>query len=125
VAAKLLLFGFVALLVWGYRRVRLGPRLGGGGRRRPDGRGRAAGGPGSRGRGAAPAVARSPEEVLGVPEGASREEVRRAYHAKVREYHPDRVAGAAPEIQRLAEKRTAELNAAYLALTRDGVGGGG
>jgi len=60
-----------------------------------------------------------------VPEGASREEVRRAYHAKVREYHPDRVAGAAPEIQRLAEKRTAELNAAYLALTRDGVGGGG
>ena len=57
-------------------------------------------------------------EVLGVDEDASPEQIRRAYQEKVRAYHPDRVAGAADEIQALATKRTKELNAAYEAMMR-------
>lgn len=115
-AAKVLLLGFLALLVWGYGRVVLGPARGAKIRR-----GRAPKGvrddvAASGRRAVSPGVGRSPHEVLGVAPGASREEIRRAYHALVREYHPDRVAGAAAEIQRLAEERTAELNGAYRAL---------
>lgn len=51
--------------------------------------------------------------VLAVDAAASDGEVRSAYQEKVRAYHPDRVAGAAPEIQELAETRTKELNGAY------------
>ena len=47
---------------------------------------------------------------------ASEEEIKRAYQDKMRQYHPDRVASAAPEIQALAEKRSKEINAAYRAL---------
>jgi DnaJ-domain-containing protein 1 len=60
-----------------------------------------------------------PHEVLGVAPDASADEIRKAYQDKVRQYHPDRVAGAAPELQKLAERRTKELNAAYQALTRE------
>jgi DnaJ-class molecular chaperone len=60
----------------------------------------------------------SPYEVLGVELDASAAEIRRAYQDKMRQYHPDRVASAAPEIQALAEKRSKEINAAYHALTQ-------
>lgn len=59
-----------------------------------------------------------PHEVLGVTPEASPEQIRRAYQEKVRAYHPDRVAGAADEIQALATKRTKQLNAAYEAMMR-------
>ena len=52
-----------------------------------------------------------------MPLGASPDEVRRAYQQQVRLYHPDKVASVAPELQRLAEQRTKELNAAYRAMT--------
>jgi len=57
-------------------------------------------------------------EVLGVDPDASPEQIRRAYQHKVRTYHPDRVAGAADELQDLATKRTKELNAAYEAMMK-------
>jgi DnaJ-class molecular chaperone len=57
-----------------------------------------------------------PHEVLGVSADASEEEIRRAYQDKMRQYHPDRVASAAPELQALAEKRSKEINAAYRTL---------
>jgi DnaJ-class molecular chaperone len=59
-----------------------------------------------------------PHEVLGIAADASPKEIRRAYQKKVRAYHPDRVAGAAGELQDLATKRTKELNAAYEAMMR-------
>jgi len=59
---------------------------------------------------------RAPHEVLGVPAGASREEVRAAYQKLIQQYHPDRVADMGPELRELAEQRTKELNAAYAAL---------
>jgi len=55
----------------------------------------------------------SPWEILGVGEGADRAAVKAAYQRKIREYHPDRVADMAPELQRLAEERTKQINAAY------------
>ena len=55
----------------------------------------------------------SPYDVLGVARDANQQQIKRAYQQKMREYHPDRVAGAAKEIQQLAEKRAKELNAAY------------
>jgi curved DNA-binding protein CbpA len=35
------------------------------------------------------------------------------YRRKIKQYHPDRLAGLAPELLELAEERTKALNAAY------------
>ena len=51
--------------------------------------------------------------VLGVRPNANRVEIERVYRKLMGQYHPDRVTGAAPEIQRLAEKKAREINAAY------------
>lgn len=61
----------------------------------------------------APVKAKAPHEVLGVKPDANEAEVKRAYQRLVQQYHPDRVANAAPELQALAEQRTKDLNAAY------------
>ena len=57
-------------------------------------------------------------DILGVPEGASVDEVRAAYREKIRMYHPDRVAGLGPEFAVTAERKTKELNAAYAYATK-------
>jgi curved DNA-binding protein CbpA len=51
--------------------------------------------------------------VLGVSSQAPIEEIRRGFAAKIKQYHPDRVNGMAPEIVALAEQKTKELNAAF------------
>jgi DnaJ-domain-containing protein 1 len=51
--------------------------------------------------------------VLEVSSRASPEEIRRAYIRKIQQYHPDRVAGLAPEFVELAERRSKVFNAAY------------
>ena len=51
-------------------------------------------------------------EILGVPPSASWPDVQRTYRAKIQQYHPDRVHGMGPEIVRVAEHITAELNRA-------------
>jgi DnaJ-domain-containing protein 1 len=51
--------------------------------------------------------------VLGVPQEASLKEINQHYRQAMRMYHPDKVAGMAPEIIALAERRTKELNAAF------------
>ncbi len=61
---------------------------------------------------------RSPHEVLGVPPGATTDEIRAADQRLVRENHPDRVADMSPEIRDLAERRTKEINRAYEQLKR-------
>jgi DnaJ-domain-containing protein 1 len=51
--------------------------------------------------------------VLDVPSDASKEEIVRSYRQKIRQYHPDRVSGLAPEFIELAERHSKALNAAY------------
>jgi DnaJ-domain-containing protein 1 len=52
-------------------------------------------------------------EVLGVSPQAPIEEIRRSYAAKIKQYHPDRVNGLAPELVELAERKTKELTDAF------------
>ena len=57
-------------------------------------------------------------DILGVEVGASWDDIRAAYHRMARMYHPDKVAGLAPEFRELAERRMKEINAAYEELER-------
>lgn len=58
-------------------------------------------------------VASDPYRVLGVPRGASADEVTRAYRERMKEYHPDRVADLGPELQELAHRKTIEIQRAW------------
>lgn len=51
--------------------------------------------------------------ILGVPEGATREQVTAAYKQKISQYHPDTVAQMGTEIRELAELKSKEINAAH------------
>ena len=54
-----------------------------------------------------------PYEVLGVQPGCSKEEIRRAYTQLAAQYHPDKVAHLGDELQKVAEQRFKEIEAAY------------
>lgn len=56
--------------------------------------------------------------VLGVEPGASAAELRSAYLARSREYHPDRVDGLGPKLRQVAEEEMKSINAAYEELQR-------
>ena len=60
-----------------------------------------------------------PWAVLGVAPGADAATLRRAYHALVREYHPDRhlALGVPAEFIRVTEARMAAINGAYRKVT--------
>ena len=59
-----------------------------------------------------------PHAVLGVPPGAGRDVVTRAYRERLKEYHPDRVAALGRELQELAHRKTLDIQRAYDELTR-------
>lgn len=59
---------------------------------------------------------RDPHEVLGLRRGATEAEIDSAHRQKIREYHPDLVARAGPEMRNLAAARTVEINVARDAL---------
>ncbi len=58
---------------------------------------------------------RDPWRILGLQEGASVEEVKRAYRDLCKINHPDVIKGfgLSPEYQELASRNTARINAAY------------
>ncbi len=58
---------------------------------------------------------KDPHEVLGVPQSAPLEEIRRTWRRLVRDNHPDAMIarGVPTEAIRLAEKRMADINAAW------------
>ncbi len=53
----------------------------------------------------------NPYEVLGIKEGASEEEIKRAYREQVKKYHPDQYQDN--PLSSLAEEKLKELNEAY------------
>lgn len=64
-----------------------------------------------------PPPKRAPHEVLGVSPRATAEDLKAAYLALVKQWHPDRLPdGLAPELRAIANQRMAEINAAYDAL---------
>jgi DnaJ-class molecular chaperone len=52
-------------------------------------------------------------KAFGLDERATFDEVRHAYRELVKSYHPDMVAHLGPDIRRVAEQRTKEINSAY------------
>ena len=52
-------------------------------------------------------------EVLGVSPQATRAEITAAYREQISQYHPDKVVRLGPEIRSVAERKSAEVNAAY------------
>ncbi len=57
-----------------------------------------------------------PWEVLGVPTTATWSEVRKAWKAKMADYHPDKVSLMPPEFQMLAHQKCTEFNASLDAI---------
>lgn len=60
---------------------------------------------------------RNPYEVLGLKEGASQDEIKRAYRELAKKYHPDQYDDN--PLKNLAEERMREINEAYDALTKN------
>ena len=54
-----------------------------------------------------------PYEVLGIPPSATRESIRAAYKARMKEYHPDKVDHLGEELQELAHRKALEIQKAY------------
>jgi uncharacterized membrane protein YkvA (DUF1232 family) len=54
-----------------------------------------------------------PYEVLSIPPSATREAIRAAYKARMKEYHPDKVAFLGEELQELAHRKSLEIQKAY------------
>ena len=55
----------------------------------------------------------NPYRVFGLTSEASDAEVDLAYRRLISQYHPDKLAGAAPELQAQAEAKSRDINAAY------------
>ncbi len=61
---------------------------------------------------------KDPYEVLGVPHGASEDEIKRAYRELARKYHPDNYANN--PLADLAQEKMKEINEAYDTLMKGG-----
>ena len=59
-----------------------------------------------------------PHATLGISPGASKDEIQSAYRARMREYHPDKVAHLGEELQELAHRRSIDIQQAYQRLRR-------
>lgn len=55
----------------------------------------------------------NPYEVLGIPSGASKDEIRSAYRSLVAKYHPDKVAHLGHEFQAIAREKAIVINEAF------------
>jgi DnaJ like chaperone protein len=64
------------------------------------------------------AAGADPYAVLGIGRGASQKEIQTAYRARMREYHPDKVAHLGEDLQKLAHHRSLEIQKAYQRLRR-------
>ena len=60
----------------------------------------------------------APWQILNVERSASGEDIKKAYLRQVALYHPDKVAHLGPDLQKLAEERTRQINQAYEVLRK-------
>ena len=56
---------------------------------------------------------KDPYVVLNVPRNATQDEISASYKKLAQMYHPDKVAGLAPEYYEIAETKMKDINAAY------------
>ncbi len=56
-------------------------------------------------------------EVLNLSANATMDQIRKAYLATIKQYHPDNFAGSPPEFRQLAEEKSKQINLAYKKLT--------
>ena len=61
---------------------------------------------------------KDPYEVLGVPRGASEDQIKSAYRDLAKKYHPDNYSGS--PLQDLADEKMKEINEAYDAIMASG-----
>ncbi len=54
-----------------------------------------------------------PYHILGIDSSASGEEIQAAYKARMHEYHPDKVTHLGEELQKVAHRKTVEIQQAY------------
>ena len=55
----------------------------------------------------------NPYAVQGLTSDASDAEIDQAYRRLISQYHPDKLAGVAPDLRRQAETKAGEINGAY------------
>ncbi len=55
----------------------------------------------------------NPYRVFGLTAEASDAEIDLAYRRLISQYHPDKMVGVAPDLQKQAETKASEINAAY------------
>lgn len=60
----------------------------------------------------------NPYEVLGIPPGATEDEIRKAYKLLMVQYHPDKVQHLGTDLQLVAKKKSAQIMGAYDALSK-------
>ena len=59
-----------------------------------------------------------PYQILGIDTSASAAAIQSAYRARMHEYHPDKVAHLGEELQKVAHRKTLEIQQAYERLRR-------
>ncbi len=59
-----------------------------------------------------------PYEILEVARGATSDEIRKAYLAKLAQYHPDKVNHLGDDLQKLAREKTLEIQEAYRLISK-------
>ena len=67
---------------------------------------------------------KDPYAVLNVAPDATPVEVTAAYRKMAQMYHPDKVAGLAPEFREIADRKMKEINAAYAQIKARPAGSG-
>jgi hypothetical protein len=66
-----------------------------------------------------PAKSFDPYEVLGIPQGATQDQIKQAYREMSRMYHPDKTAHLGHELQQVAHEKMKQINHAYQMLKRN------